>query len=59
MSSEMNVRIIHPESLRVPGEGSSTQGKSEPKVNPKGVIDGKQVKSPVPVQTRYKGGRRR
>ena len=48
MSNEMGVRISHPESLRVPGEGSSAQGKSDPKVNPKGVADGKQVKIPVP-----------
>ena len=48
MSSEMEVRIFHPECLRVPGEGSSTQGKSDPKGNPKGVTDGKQVKIPVP-----------
>ena len=48
MSNEMGVRISHPESLRVPGEGSSAQGKSGPKVNPKGVADGKQVKNPVP-----------
>ena len=48
MSNEMRVRISHPESLRVPGEGSSTQGKSGPKENPKGVSDGKPVKNPVP-----------
>ena len=48
MSNEMGVRISHPESLRGPGEGSSAQGKSEPKVNPKGVADGKRVNNPVP-----------
>ena len=48
MSNEMGVRISHPESLRVPGEGSSAQGKSDPKGNPRGVTDGKQVKNPVP-----------
>ena len=48
MSNEMEVRIFHPESPRIPGEGSSAQGKPEPKVNLKRVADGKQVKSPVP-----------
>ena len=53
MSNEMEVRIFHPESPRVPGEGSSTQGKPEPKVNPKGVADGKQVNIPVPYIYEY------
>lgn len=48
MSNERKVRILPPESPRVPGEGSSAQGKPGPKVNPKGVTDGKQVKNPVP-----------
>ena len=42
------VRILPAGSLRVPGEGSSTQGKSGPKARPKGVVDGKQVDIPVP-----------
>ena len=46
MSSESKVRIFTVESLRVPEEGSSTQGKSGPKVRPKGVADGHQVKIP-------------
>ena len=43
ISSESKVRIFAVESLRFPGEGSSAQGKSGPKVRPKGVADGKQV----------------
>ena len=41
------VRIHAIESLRFPGEGSSAQGKSGPKVRPKGVADGQQVKIPA------------
>ena len=40
ISSESKVRILAVESLRFPGEGSSAQGKSGPKVRPKGVSDG-------------------
>ena len=47
MSSESKVRIFTIESLRVPGEGSSSQGKSGPKPRPKGVGDGQQVEIPV------------
>ena len=47
MSSESGVRISTIESLRFPGEGSSAQGKSGPKVRPKGVADGQQVKIPA------------
>ena len=42
------MRILPAGSLRVPGEGSSTQGESGPKARPKGVVDGKQVDIPVP-----------
>ncbi len=42
------MRILSAESLRVPGEGSSAQGKSGPKSRPKGVDDGQQVEIPVP-----------
>ena len=35
ISSESKVRILAVESLRFPGEGSSAQGKSGPKVRPK------------------------
>jgi hypothetical protein len=41
------VRIFTVESLRFPGEGSSAQGKSGPKLRPKGVSDGQQVEIPV------------
>ena len=41
------VRIHAIESLRFPGEGSSAQGKSGPKVRPKGVADGQQVEIPA------------
>ena len=41
------MRIFTVENLRVPGEGSSTQGKSGPKVRPKGVTAGQQVEIPV------------
>ena len=47
MSSAMGVRILHTVCLRVPGEGSSSQGKSGPKARPKGVVDGQQVYIPV------------
>ena len=40
ISSESEVRIFTVESPRVPGEGSSTQGKSGPKPRPRGVGDG-------------------
>ena len=48
ISSESIVRIHAIESLRFPGEGSSAQGKSGPKVRPKGVADGQQVEIPAP-----------
>ena len=47
ISSESKVRILAVESLRFPGEGSSAQGKSGPKVRPKGVADGQQVEIPA------------
>ena len=47
ISSENEVRIFIVESLRGPEEGSSSQGKSGPKVRPKGVADGHQVKIPA------------
>ena len=47
ISSESEVRIFTVESLRVPGEGSSAQGKSGPKARPKGVADGQLVEIPV------------
>ena len=47
MSSENKVRIFVVENLRFPGEGSSSQGKSGPKLRPNGVGDGQQVEIPV------------
>ena len=58
VSSEMKVRILHTESPRIPGEGSSALGKSGPNARPKGVVDGKQADIPVPV-TEVKERRRR
>ena len=45
----MQVGILHTDSLRVPGEGSSALGKSGPKARLKSVVDGKQVDIPVPA----------
>ena len=47
VSSAREVRILPTVCLRVPGEGSSSQGKSGPKTRPKGVADGQQVYIPV------------
>ena len=47
MSSARRVRIPSTVCLRVPGEGSSSQGKSGPKARPRGVVDGQLVKIPV------------
>ena len=41
------VRNSSAESPRVPGPGSSSQGKPDPKSRPKGVDDGKRVNIPV------------
>ena len=48
MSSARWVRIPSTVCLRVPGEGSSSQGKSGTKARPKGVVDVQQVYIPVP-----------
>ena len=48
ISSEREARNLPVESLRFPGEGSSAQGKSGPKLRPKGVGDGQRVEIPVP-----------
>ena len=48
ISSENEVRIFIVESLRVPEEGSSSQGKSGPKPRTTVVGDGQQVDIPVP-----------
>ncbi len=49
VSSEMQVRILHTGSPRVPEEGSSALGKSGPNARPKGVVDGKQADIPAPA----------
>ena len=43
------VRIHLAVNPRFPGQGSSSQGKSGPKARPKGVVDGKRVNIPVPL----------
>ena len=48
ISSEREARNLSVESLRIPGEGSSAQGKSGPKSRPKGVDDGQSVENPIP-----------
>ena len=48
MSSESVARNHTVESLRFPGEGSSSQGKSGTKLRPKGVGDAQQADIPVP-----------
>ena len=48
ISSASGVRNSAIESLRFPGEGSSTQGKSGPKPRAKAVGDGQRVDIPVP-----------
>ena len=50
MSNERKVRILSANSLRFPGEGSSTQGKPGPKPRPKGVGDGQSVDNPMPPE---------
>ena len=51
ISSESEARNLTVESLRIPGEGSSAQGKSGPKSRPKGVDDGQSVENPIPPNT--------
>ena len=46
MSSENYVGIIMAENLRVPGEGSSAQGKPGAKLRPQGVGDAHTVEIP-------------
>ena len=48
ISSESVARNHTVECLRFPGEGSSTQGKSEAKQRPKGVCDAELVDNLVP-----------
>ena len=48
ISSEREARNLPVESLRFPGEGSSSQGKSGTKPRAKAVGDDQQVDIPVP-----------
>ena len=48
ISSEREARNLSVENLRIPGEGSSAQGKSGPKSRSKGVDDGQSVEIPIP-----------
>ena len=48
MSSEIYVRIIKAERLRIQKEGSSAPSKSGAKVRPKGVADAQTVDIPLP-----------
>ena len=58
ISSEREARNLSVESLRIPGEGSSAQGKSGPKSRPKGVDDGQTVDIPLPSYRPKQGHRR-
>ena len=49
VSSEMQVRILHTDRPRFPGEGSSALGKSGSKARRKRVVDEQQVDIPVPA----------
>ena len=49
MSSVRRVRIPSADNPRFPGRGQSTQGESNPKARPKGVVDGKRVNIPAPI----------
>ena len=58
ISSESKVRIFTVESLRFPGEGLSSLGKSGPKPRPRGVGDGQLVEIPVlPLFAKRKVGK--
>ncbi len=50
------VRISPAESLRFPGEGSSSQGKAGPKPRSKDVGDGQPVHIPAPPSDRLSDG---
>ncbi|KAL8131555.1 hypothetical protein AgCh_007476 [Apium graveolens] len=47
VTNDQKLRLQCPENLRVPPQGSSTEGESGPKIRPKGVVDGQQVNIPV------------
>ena len=46
LSNENTSENLVPENVRVPLQGSSSEGQSGPKVRPKGVIDGKKAYIP-------------
>ena len=50
ISSEREARNLSVESLRIPGEGSSAQGKSGPKSRQRCVDDGQSVEIPIPPE---------
>ena len=50
MSSENCARIAMAENLRIPGEGSSAQGKPGAKARPRGVVDAQTVEIPLPLK---------
>ena len=54
MSSESHARNMAVESPRFPGEGSSAQGKSGPKVRTEVVADGEQVEAGGDSCTAYR-----
>ena len=43
------MRILYPENLRFPLEGSSAEGESGPKARLRSVVDGQRVNIPVPL----------
>ena len=51
ISSESQARNLTVENLRIPGEGSSAQGKSGPKPRTEVVGDGKLVEIPAPPKS--------
>ena len=50
ISSESEVRILTIESLRFPGEGSSSQGKPGAKARLRSVVDAQTVEIPLPLK---------
>ena len=53
MSNGRSARNASAASLRVPGQGSSSQGQSGAKARPIGVADAQQADIPVPLHARY------
>ena len=50
------MRILPAENLRIPGEGSSSQGKPGPKARPKGVVDGQLIDNSMPPYISFEDG---